>query len=132
MWADALPTAVRLLNLRAVKGRTVTPYEALFGKKPSVHYLRVWGCLAYVKLPDQELSAFGPRSVAGMFIGYEPTSKAYRVRVGNRIRISKNVRFFEKQLGIHILSPKSSDMPEVIIDSIADAQPEKEDSYNFV
>jgi hypothetical protein len=32
MWADALPTAVRLLNLRAVKGRSATPYELLFGR----------------------------------------------------------------------------------------------------
>lgn len=107
MWVDALSTAVRLFNMLAIKGKTVTPYEALFGRTPFVHYLRVCGCLAYVKLSDRELTAFGPRSVARMFVGYEPTSKVYGVRVGNMIRVTKNVKFFETELGIHTLTQET-------------------------
>lgn len=132
MWVDALPTAVRLLNLRAVKGRTMTPYEALFGKKPSIHYLRVWGCLAYVKLPDKELTAFGPRSEAGMFVGYEPTSKAYRVRVGNKIRISKNVKFFEQELGIKTLEHPSPEAVEVSQDAVLEGSGGEEEDWDFL
>ena len=36
---EALKTAVRLLNLRAVQGLSVTPFEAFWGRKPTVHYL---------------------------------------------------------------------------------------------
>ena len=30
-----------------------------------------------------------------MFVGCEPASKAYRIRVGNKVKVSKNVKFFE-------------------------------------
>jgi transposase InsO family protein len=134
MWADALPTAVRLLNLRAVKGRSATPYELMFGRKPSVHYLRVWGCLAYIKIPDKDLSAFSARSEAGMFVGYEPASKAYRVRVGNKVKVSKNVKFFEDKLGIITLLPESllpSDVSRSIdLDQIPST--DEEEDWDFV
>jgi transposase InsO family protein len=94
LWSEALPTAVRLLNLRAIKGKTTTPYELLFGRKPAVHYLRVFGYLAYIKTHDKDLSAFSPRSEAGMFVGYEPASNAYRVLVGDKIKVSKNCEMF--------------------------------------
>jgi hypothetical protein len=134
MWADALPTAVRLLNLRAVKGRSATPYELMFGRKPAVHYLRVWGCLAYIKIPDKDLSAFSARSEAGMFVGYEPASKAYRVRVGNKVKVSKNVKFFKDKLGIVTLLPESllpSDVPRSIdLDQIPST--DEEEDWDFV
>lgn len=128
MWADALPTAVHLLNLRAVEGKDVTPYEALYGRKPAVHYHKVWGCLAYVKLPERELSAFGARSVAGMFVGYEPRCKAYRVRMDNKVRVSKNVKFFENELGIKTLGAEIPLIPEVIRDpGVVTIKPEEDD-----
>jgi transposase InsO family protein len=134
MWADALPTAVRLLNLRGVKGRSATPYELLFGRKPSVHYLRVWGSLAYIKLPDKDLSAFSARSEAGMFVGYEPASKAYRVRVGNKVKVSKNVKFFEDKLGIHTLFSETPLPTDVLNDIECDQIPssDEEEDWDFV
>jgi hypothetical protein len=63
-----------------------------------VGHLRVWGCLAYVKLPDRQMSALGPRSVAGLFVGYESGSRAYRVLVKGKIIVSKDVRFVEDEL----------------------------------
>jgi transposase InsO family protein len=43
LWTEALPTAVRLLNLRAIKGKTATPYELLFGKETCCSLLEgVW------------------------------------------------------------------------------------------
>lgn len=56
MWADALHTAFRLLNLTSTKGKSSTPYELLFGRQPSVHYLEVFGCLACIKIPDKAIS----------------------------------------------------------------------------
>ena len=47
-WGEAVSTAVYLKNRSptiAVKG--MTPFEALYGKKPNVKHLRVFGCVCY-------------------------------------------------------------------------------------
>ena len=51
-----------------------------FGKnqKPNISFFKVWGCLAHVRLPDQQLTKIGYRGVDCVFIGYSQTSKAYR------------------------------------------------------
>jgi hypothetical protein len=90
---------VRLLNISAVTGKSAIPEEMFYGKKPSASHMKVWGCLAYVKCPNRQLTALGPRSVTGMFVGYEPGCKAYRVLVKAKIMISKDVRFVEDELG---------------------------------
>jgi transposase InsO family protein len=51
LWGEAVMTAVFLLNrapTRSLVGRT--PYEAWYGQKPAVHFLRVFGCVAHVKV----------------------------------------------------------------------------------
>ena len=79
--------------------------------------MRVWGCLAYVKLPDRQLSALGPRSVAGMFIGYETGSKAYRVLVQGKVMVSKDVRVIENELGDPVVTPPSP-QPEMGVEGL--------------
>jgi hypothetical protein len=69
-------TAVYILNLsptKALNGRT--SYEAWHGRKPTVSYLRVFGCIAFSK----ELDHIGNRSTPGVFIGYAEGSKAYHI-----------------------------------------------------
>jgi hypothetical protein len=49
-WGEAVHTAVFLLNrapTSALDG--MTPYQAWYGKKPSVHLIKVFGCVAYIK-----------------------------------------------------------------------------------
>jgi hypothetical protein len=79
LWREALQTAVIYYNLTPVAGKPKTPYEAIFHKKPGVSALRTWGCKAFVMLQKQQATATGPRSIPGIFIGYELGSKAYRV-----------------------------------------------------
>ena len=57
VWAESVSTAVYLRNrcpTKAVKGKTL--YEALYGKKPNVNHLRVFGCDAYTHIPKDERS----------------------------------------------------------------------------
>jgi hypothetical protein len=56
------------------------------------------------------LSALGPRSVAGMFVGYESGSKAYRVLVKGKVVVSKDVRFVEDELGYPVVLPRSTQL----------------------
>jgi len=99
-WAEAALTACLLRNVSPVKDRYLTPYELFTGRKPKVTFLRVWGCRAYVKLEKNKTSAMGPQSVPGIFVGYEPHSKAYKILVDGRIQVSRNVIFLEDRKGL--------------------------------
>ena len=41
-------------------------------------YLRVWGCLAYVRLTDPKMPKLGKRATTCTFLGYVINSAAYR------------------------------------------------------
>jgi hypothetical protein len=90
------------------------PNELFYGGKPTCKYFKIWGCLAYVRLPERRLTALGPRSVAGMFVGYERGSKAYRVLVKGKVVVSKDVRFVEDELGYPVASPQGEHREEVV------------------
>jgi hypothetical protein len=78
-WREAVSTAVYLLNrspTKSIKG--MTPYEAWHGRKPSVHHLRTFGCVAHVKKVGPGLTMLLDRSSQMVFIGYDSRSKAYR------------------------------------------------------
>ena len=49
MWGYALLTAGHTLNRLHSKSVEATPYEIWHGDKPSLNYLRAWGCSAYIK-----------------------------------------------------------------------------------
>jgi hypothetical protein len=91
--------AVYLLNrapMRSLNGRT--SYEAWFGKKPGVRHLRTFGCMAYAKKLGLGVSKLSDRSIPGIFLGYEPGSKTYRIYdlVNRKLMISRDVIFDEK------------------------------------
>jgi hypothetical protein len=78
-WGEAVHTAVFLLNrapTSALDG--LTPYQAWYKKKPPVHFLKVFGCLAYIKNLRPHLSKLDDRGQKVIFIGYQDGSKAYR------------------------------------------------------
>ena len=48
-WGEALSTLVHVVNCCPTSELTNTnPFEAIYGHKPDVSHLRIWGCLAYV------------------------------------------------------------------------------------
>ena len=51
------------------------------GHAPSYKYLKVWGCLAKVAIPDPKTVKIGPKTVDCIFIGYAHNSVAYRFLV---------------------------------------------------
>lgn len=54
-WAEALNTACHLANGIYLRlDCTMTPYEIIFGRKPNLQYLHVFGCICYV-LNDRDL-----------------------------------------------------------------------------
>jgi hypothetical protein len=62
-----------------------------------VHFLKVFGCVAYIKRPRPHLSKLEDRGQKVVFIGYQDGSKAYRFYdpVTERVHISRNAVFNE-------------------------------------
>ncbi|MCO5605635.1 hypothetical protein L7F22_059818 [Adiantum nelumboides] len=54
-WAEAVNTSVHLMNMSPTKALTrLTPEEAYSGIKPNVSTLKVFGCVAYMHIPDEK------------------------------------------------------------------------------
>src|SRR5438105_1348813 len=71
-WGEAVLTTVYVLNrsfTRSVVGKT--SFEAWFGSKPDVHYLRNFGCVAHAKSACPHLKKLDDRSTPMVFVGYE-------------------------------------------------------------
>jgi hypothetical protein len=70
-WAEAIATVVFIMNrtpTSIVHG--MTPEEKFIGKKLDVSHLRMFGCIAYVHVPDENRSKLDPKAKKCIFIGY--------------------------------------------------------------
>ncbi|KAJ4716957.1 Retrovirus-related Pol polyprotein from transposon TNT 1-94 [Melia azedarach] len=98
-WAEAVSTAVYLSNrspTRSVWGKT--PQEAWCGRKPGISHLRVFGSVAHVHVPDERRTKLDDKSESFIFIGYDSSSKGYKLYNPNskKIMISRDVIFDEE------------------------------------
>lgn len=98
LWAEALVTVNYARNRTPVSAHDKTPWEMFMGQVPSVGHMRVFGSTAYVHIPKEKRRKLDPVSEKGVFLGYEPTTKGYRIlrdRDGV-IVVTRNVVFDEK------------------------------------
>ncbi|KAL4272302.1 hypothetical protein GQ457_13G009650 [Hibiscus cannabinus] len=98
LWAEAVATAVYLLNLSPTKAvLNQTSYEACYGKRPWVSHLKVFGCVAYTLIDSHKRIKLDEKSTKCIFVGYCSQSKAYRLfsPCDSKIIISRNVTFNE-------------------------------------
>jgi hypothetical protein len=79
LWAESYNCAAYTLNRTPSTDSHVTPYELWFKKKPHLGHLRIFGCTAYVHVPDCDRKKLDAKSTRCMFIGYCDTTKAYRL-----------------------------------------------------
>lgn len=95
---EATNTTIYILNQVATKSVIgETPFEALYKKKPKVHQLCTFECIAHVKELAPHLSKLQDQSTPFVFLGYETTSKAYRgfdPRT-QKLHVSRDVLFEE-------------------------------------
>nr|GFC45420.1 hypothetical protein [Tanacetum cinerariifolium] len=55
------------------------PYELLHNKLPDLSFLHVFGALCYTTNDSENLGKLQPKADIGIFIGYAPTKKAFRI-----------------------------------------------------
>ncbi len=99
LWGEAVMTANRIRNCSPATGHSKTPWELFYNVKPDVSNMRIFGSIAYVHTPKELRKKLDPKGKAGVFLGYEPHAKAYRVLVDGKVKISKDVIVDESQFG---------------------------------
>ncbi|GJW62973.1 retrovirus-related pol polyprotein from transposon TNT 1-94 [Tanacetum coccineum] len=56
-----------------------TPYELVHDKKPDLTFLRIFGALCYPTNDSEDLGKFQAKADIGIFVGYAPSRKGYRI-----------------------------------------------------
>ncbi|GJV58511.1 retrovirus-related pol polyprotein from transposon TNT 1-94 [Tanacetum coccineum] len=80
LWAEAIATACYTQNRSIIRRRHgKTPYELLHDRKPDLSYLHVFGALCYPNNDSENLGKLQAKADIGIFIGYAPKKKAYRI-----------------------------------------------------
>uniref|UniRef100_H3H942 Integrase catalytic domain-containing protein n=1 Tax=Phytophthora ramorum TaxID=164328 RepID=H3H942_PHYRM len=102
-WAEAAMTAIYVKNrLPSPKVEHKTPFEIVYKSKPSVKHMRVFGCQTYTLTPKEKRRKWDPKAHAGLFLGYEEVSKAYRLYdiEAGQVVVSRDVNFDEAAFGL--------------------------------
>ncbi|GKA26314.1 putative ribonuclease H-like domain-containing protein [Tanacetum coccineum] len=80
LWAAAVATACYTQNRSLIHTRhNKTPYELVHDKKPDLTFLRVFGALCYPTNDSEDLGKLQAKADIGIFIGYVPRRKGFRV-----------------------------------------------------
>nr|GEV18729.1 hypothetical protein [Tanacetum cinerariifolium] len=78
--AEAVATACYTQNRSIIRlCHKKTPYELLHNKLPDLSFLYVFGALCYPTNDSENLEKLQPMADIGIFIGYAPTKKAFRI-----------------------------------------------------
>src|SRR5205085_10361622 len=103
-WAEAVNTAVYLHNrspTRFLEGKM--PYKASNGIKPDLSHLKVFGCDAFLHIPDEKRNKLQSKTKKCLHMGYVMnTTKMWRLWdiAGRRVIIGSNVRFDEQEKNV--------------------------------
>nr|GFC15038.1 hypothetical protein [Tanacetum cinerariifolium] len=80
LWAKVVATSCYTQNRSIIRLRHGnTPYELLHNKLPDLSFLYVFGALCYPTNDSENLGKLQPKADTGIFIGYAPTKKAFRI-----------------------------------------------------
>jgi hypothetical protein len=99
LWVEAASTTVYLQNRCPHKALEVkTPKEVFTGIKPFVDHLRIFGSPVYIHIPKEKRTKLEPSGKKGTFVGYNETSKAYRIYIPGQkfIEVSRDVTSHEE------------------------------------
>lgn len=79
-WAEAVATAAYTQNrLPTSTLNQETPYQRWYDKQPNVSHMKVFGCVAYLHVPDTERQKLDKKAVRLRFVGYANNAKGYRM-----------------------------------------------------
>ncbi|GJS58679.1 retrovirus-related pol polyprotein from transposon TNT 1-94 [Tanacetum coccineum] len=111
----SVSTACYTLNrslVHTLHGKTY--YELLKGKKPNLQYFRVFGSLCYPTNDYDDVGKLKAKADIGIFVGYAPTKKAYRIynKRTRKIQETVHVAFDELTEGLTSVQTSSGLAPQ--------------------
>ncbi|GKE42334.1 retrovirus-related pol polyprotein from transposon TNT 1-94, partial [Tanacetum coccineum] len=121
LWAEAINTTCNTQNRSLIRLRyNKTPYELMQDKKPDLSFLHVFGSLCYPTNDHEDLGKFDAKADIGIFVGYAPAKKAFRIYNRRTWIISKTIHVtfdelmamaseqFSSGLGLQGMTPATS------------------------
>ncbi|CAK9816510.1 Retrovirus-related Pol polyprotein from transposon TNT 1-94 [Anthophora quadrimaculata] len=109
-WAEAVTTAAYIKNRvchTAINDKV--PLAVWIERTPSVRHLKVYGCLAYARLPEQGRRKLNDRAVECIFVGYATQTRGYRLWYPQKddIITTKHAKFAEDKVGYEWIREKN-------------------------
>ncbi|GJW07599.1 retrovirus-related pol polyprotein from transposon TNT 1-94 [Tanacetum coccineum] len=92
LWAEVVAIACYTQNRSLIHTRHCkTPYELVHDKKPDLTFFRVFGALCYPINDSEDLRKLQPIADIGIFVGYAPSRKGYRIYNKRTRRIMETI-----------------------------------------
>ncbi|GJX03251.1 retrovirus-related pol polyprotein from transposon TNT 1-94 [Tanacetum coccineum] len=116
LWAEAVATACYTQNRSLIHTRhNKTPYELVHDKKPDLTFLRVFGALCYPTNDSEDLGKFQAKADIGIFVGYAPSRKGYRIYNKRTRRLMETIHVTFDEMHQTMAPVRMSSGPEPII-----------------
>ncbi|GKB63712.1 retrovirus-related pol polyprotein from transposon TNT 1-94, partial [Tanacetum coccineum] len=116
LWAEAVATACYTQNRSLIHTRhNKTPYELVHDKKPDLTFLRVFGAMCYPTNDSEDLGKLQAKADIGIFVGYAPSRKGYRVYNKRTRRIMETIHVTFDELHQTMAPVRISSGPEPIM-----------------
>ena len=80
LWAEACNMTVYVQNRNPHRALgKITPERAFTKKTPEVSHFRIFGSLAYCRIPEEKRKKLDQTAEKGYLVGYSENAKAYRI-----------------------------------------------------
>lgn len=126
LWPEVYEAAVYVINRtpQQISDTWTSPYEMVYGRKPNLANLRVYGCRAYVRYPDSAIprtQKLAPRAWIGYLVGYVASNiwRIWNPRT-RRITDERDVIFDEARL----YDPTQPFLQDIILKEFPELPPE--------
>lgn len=74
-----------------------TPFEAWYGNKPSLKFLKIFGCLCFTYIPQNKRDILDKKASPGILVGYVNNAfKIFHPQTGHFV-VSRDANFVENQ-----------------------------------
>ncbi|GJU12072.1 retrovirus-related pol polyprotein from transposon TNT 1-94 [Tanacetum coccineum] len=112
LWAEAVATACYTQNRSLIHTlHNKTPYELVHDKKPDLTFFLVFGALCYPTNDSEDLGKLQPTADIGIFVGYAPSRKGYRIYNKRTRRIMETIHVQFDELTEHMAPVQLSTGP---------------------
>ncbi|GJW62060.1 putative ribonuclease H-like domain-containing protein [Tanacetum coccineum] len=116
LWAEAVATACYTQNRSLIHTHhNKTPYELVHDKKHDLTFFRVFGALCYPTNDSENLGKFQAKADIGIFVGYAPSRKGYRIYNKRTRRLMETIHVTFDEMHQSMAPVRMSSGPEPFI-----------------